>query len=500
MASILRYFNELRQWSVISAADLPAATPPFEGRSSQTGAYAVLNTDKNSIISLGGNSFYVLTFNAASGYDSDFIVIVVNTDAGRAKCISPNGLTSFYLWPLQTIIIYNDANTWQVLGRSRWIWPTGFTFNVDHANGSDVVTVSDGLGTGAGAFATIQNGVNIIMDQVDCVGFAPTIQNAAETFTESVAIREYPLGYLEIFITGSPSTPSNTVWKTSSIALSCRDGGTATVNGFKFVATTTNCGALAPSQFGVIDVANVEFGDFTSGYHIQSTEGGSFNSVGGTYTVSGNFITHWLLQGSTNLFVTSQAISVPNALTFTNWLQIIGPGYFQGNGTTFSGIGSGAGSAGQKYNITLDGIAFTAGAVLPGATAGTADTGGWYDGPTAWKAWTPTVTPAAGAGLTYTVNSASYEQVGKRISFHFDIKITAAGTGSGHMFVTLPVTARSQVQVMFGQEVGLTGKSAFAVIGAALGDFTKVSMSYFDNTDLIATNAQIICSGTYEAA
>lgn len=379
MASVLRYFNELRQWSAISAADLPDLTP-FEGRSSQTGAYVVLNTDKNSIVSLGGNAFYVLTLNAASGYDADFIIVIVNTDAGRAKCISPNGLPSFYLWPLQTIIVYNDANTWQLFGVSRWLWLTGHTFNTDHANGSDSVTVSDGLGTGAGAFATIQNAVNVINNQVDCAGSAPTIQNAAETFTESVNIRGYPLGYLQIFINGSPGTPSNTVWKPPSGAcLSCRDGGTANINGFKFVSTGSNQAALVPSQFGVIDVENVEFGNFTSGYHIQSTEGGSFNSSGGTYVVSGNFITHWFLQGSTNLFVTSQVISVPNALTFTNWLQIQGPGYFQGNGTSFSGTGSGAGSTGQKYNISLNGVALTVGVTLPGASAGATSTGGQYN-------------------------------------------------------------------------------------------------------------------------
>lgn len=348
-------------------------------RLAKSSNYTVANGDKGSTIALGGSTFFVLTINAASGYDANFAVLVLNEDTTRAKTISINGITAFYLWPNQSIIVYNSNNTWQVNGRNRWITSLGVIFNVNHASGSDNVIASDGLGTGAGAFATIQNAVNVIMNQIDCDGNAPTIQNTAETFTETVSIRGVPLGYLQIFITGSPGTPTNTVWQTSGQCLSCRDGGTATLNGFKFVGTGSGQTALAPSQFGDIDVANVEFGTFAGGYHIQSTEGGSFNNVGGTYVVSGNCITHWFIQGISSLFVTTQAISVPNALTFTNWLQIQGPGYFQGNGTTFSGTGSGAGSTGQKYNISLNGVALTSGATLPGASAGGTATGGQYN-------------------------------------------------------------------------------------------------------------------------
>jgi hypothetical protein len=345
-------------------------------RNAKTSAYVVSNTDKGNTIALGGSAFYVLTLNAASGYDANFVIAVVNEDTTRAKCISPNGVSSFYLWPLQTIFIYNDNNTWQIFGRSRWILPTSTTWNVNHASGSDSVTVSDGLGTGTGAFATIQNAWNIIQNQIDCNGLAPTILNvSSETFTESLGMREGLVGALQVFING-PSC----VWQcgANSSCLNARDGAIAELQNFKLVSTGSGSTGIAVSQFGTVDVTGIEFGTFTGGYHIQCFDGGALNYTGGSYVVSGNMITHWWMQGMGHIEGPTGTISIPNVLTFTNFLQIIGPAYFQAAGVNFSGAGSGAGSTGQKYNISLNGVANTGGAIMPGATAGATSTGGQF--------------------------------------------------------------------------------------------------------------------------
>src|SRR5215469_15684863 len=91
-------------------------------RNAQTSNYTVLNTDDGDTIALGGNVFFTLTFNAASGYNADFMVIVLNEDSysgpssGRGKTIALSGGTNFILWPGQSVIILNQNNVWQVFG------------------------------------------------------------------------------------------------------------------------------------------------------------------------------------------------------------------------------------------------------------------------------------------------------------------------------------------------------------------------------------------------
>lgn len=118
-------------------------------RLAKTAAYPVVNADKGVTIALGGTAFYTLTFNAASGYDANFAVMVVNEDSGRGKTIAPNGVDSFILWPGQTCIVYNDNNTWRVLPAwQRWHLPSGnTTVNCDFILGLDT---NDGLAAGAG--------------------------------------------------------------------------------------------------------------------------------------------------------------------------------------------------------------------------------------------------------------------------------------------------------------------------------------------------------------
>jgi hypothetical protein len=346
-------------------------------RLAQTTTYAGATTDDGSIIALGGGAFYAYSLAAASGFPSQYRVLVVNEDSGRAKCISLNGLTSFYLWPLQSILIFNDNGTWQVLGRSRWILPTSVTFNVDHGSGSDLVTASDGLGGGAAAFATIQNAWNVLQNDVDCNGNIPTIQNkSAETFTESVTLRGGMLGAIEVFL----QSASQSLWQcgAASHCLDCRDGAVIEITGFKLASTGSGSIGVACSQLAVVDFASIEFGTFTNGYHQQIFDLGSMNYVGGTYVVSGNMISHWFMQGAGHYNgPQGGTISVPNALTFTSFLQIIGPAYFQ-TAAAFSGTGAGAGSLGKQYALSLNGVANTTSSTLPGATSGTTATGAQY--------------------------------------------------------------------------------------------------------------------------
>jgi hypothetical protein len=151
-------------------------------RLAKTANYTVTNADKGVTLALGGNAFYTVTLNAASGYDANFAITIVNEDAGRGKRISPNGLTSFILWPKQTVRVYNQNSVWQTdpSAPTRWIIPGAVTFLVHPTLGSDT---NDGLGSGSGAFATIQKAVNVAQYDVDCNGSGVVIQLADGTYT-----------------------------------------------------------------------------------------------------------------------------------------------------------------------------------------------------------------------------------------------------------------------------------------------------------------------------
>jgi len=182
-------------------------------------------------------------------------------------------------------------------------------------------TTNDGLGTGSSAFATIQNAANVIKSFMDCQGFQPHIQVAAETFSESVSLDGTPtLGVNNLQILGTSGSPDSTVWQPAAgngaIALNSTDWATVVVNGFKFQANGAYTGQTAlQANRGIVGFENVDFGAFSGGFHIQISEGGSI-SWEGTYEVSGSMAYHLSINGggSANL-VTAGNVSVPNALT-----------------------------------------------------------------------------------------------------------------------------------------------------------------------------------------
>lgn len=349
-------------------------------RLAKTANYTLANADKSSTVALGGSGFFTLTVSAASGYDANFVAMIANEDTGRGKLISINGYSSFILWPDQSFLLFNQNNVWQFNPPGKWKLTASVTFNTNHASGVDAN--NDGLGTGAGAFATINNAKNVIQAQIDANGFVASIQNAAETFSESVTF----LGFAQtgsnspgIPITGSPATPGNTIWQVpigQNNGLVVRDSATVALSGFKLVGLGSGQTGVSVSQGGVVDFQNMEFGLFTGGSHLSATAGGILNYNGGTYVVSGNMSQHIFSSGPSQTFIPGATISVPNALTFSNWYQGQLGASFQIFSTTFTGTGSGAGSTGAKYNLSINASAQLNGTTLPGASAGSTSTGG----------------------------------------------------------------------------------------------------------------------------
>src|SRR5882762_2068272 len=195
---------------------------------SKTNTYTVLNADKASTLMLGGGIFYTVTFNAVGGYDANFAVLVANTDTVRGKRISPNGMTSFILYPGQQCFVYVANGIWNVTPTGRWL-KGGAQFYVDTTNGADT---NDGLAVSVGAFKTINAAVSAIYNNLDCQNSSPVINIAAGTYTEAVNLEGQITGSNVLFITGASS--ASVTWKPVGFCLLCGDNAEAIVSGIKF--------------------------------------------------------------------------------------------------------------------------------------------------------------------------------------------------------------------------------------------------------------------------
>lgn len=59
----------------------------------------------------------------------------------------------------------------------------------------------------------------------------------------------------------------------------------------------------------------------------------------------------------------------------------------------------------------------------------------------AWSTYVPTFSTGTGSGATFTLNTAHYQQIGKKVTVIVDYNCTAVGTGGGAVLIALPVTA-----------------------------------------------------------
>lgn len=332
-------------------------------------------SDKGRTIALGGNSLFTFTV-PGSGFPSPFVVEVINEDSGRGKFISISGYSTFILWPKQHVIVQNQAGVWEFNAPGKWNASGSVQFNVDHANGSD--TTADGLGTGTGAFATNFHAWQVFQTSVNVpAGFSGTIKVADLSFTENppgafLGPSNIGGGGNVIFLVGNES--ALVTWNTSGLTFD--DFSVFSLRGFKFAGTGTGQSAISIPKGGLLVYTNDDFGLFTNGNHIVISEGATavFEN-GGTYTISGNMASHVVNDGGT-WEITGIAISMPNALTFTNFYIGSGSGSNSSLGSvTFTGVGAGAGSTGKQYDVARMASLSLNGVTLPGNVAGTSENG-----------------------------------------------------------------------------------------------------------------------------
>lgn len=252
-------------------------------RNAKTALYTVANTDNGDTIALGGTAFYTLTFNAASGYDANFLVLVVNEDTTRGKTIAPSGLSSFILWPLQSAFVFNDNGTWQVIRQGRWRLAGAVTLNVDPVNGLDT---NDGLATGAGnALLTLNGASNVIQQQFDVAGQSVTVLGTPTgAFTPLNVSGPYVGDTGNVTFVGNPDVTITNATNATPIVISAAGhayangdhvvisgvGGNTAANG-AFKAASCNIGAGTFALTKEVDSSNVAGnGAYTSGGTVAS--------------------------------------------------------------------------------------------------------------------------------------------------------------------------------------------------------------------------------------
>jgi hypothetical protein len=236
-------------------------------------------------------------------------------------------------------------------------------------------TGSDTTGTGTvgNPWATIQHAYNYVVANDDLGGQTVSIQLAAGTYTSGLSVTQPWTGGGSITVTGATSTASSYIVQSS--------GGTCfyittTLPGILIIQNltinTANYG-IFNSGTGQVSFTNIVFGAVTY-YHICTQSPGAIvwgNSA--TYTISGGAWDHIFNSGG--LVNTAGAtVTLTGTPAFSqSYITILGPYYAAMQSSTYSGS-----ATGQRYNIILNGAAYTNGATLPGSINGTVATGGQY--------------------------------------------------------------------------------------------------------------------------
>lgn len=346
-------------------------------RLAKTAAYTVVNGDSGKTIALAGSAFYGLTFSAASGYDSNFSVTVVNNDTGRAKTLIITGGTNVRLYPGQTAVVYNDNNVWKVIHPERWHLTGTVTVNVDPA-GNDA---NDGLATGAGnAFLTLQAAFDEILRNYDQrAQSAITIQLADGTYTAGLHASAKPVGAeggAHLIIQGNAGSITGvTISTTSTDCIAAFIDCTLQVKNMTLI-TTTGGNCINAGLGARIYVDHVRFGA-CAGSHVVAAQLSYIQFVS-EYDILGGAATAHIYATGSSYIEHQGAGGACQFVANVAWGYMILADSSAGVNYTKTVTTNGAVVTGQKYLAQMNGTINTGGATLPGSVAGATSTGGQY--------------------------------------------------------------------------------------------------------------------------
>lgn len=114
-----------------------------------------------------------------------------------------------------------------------------------------------------------------------------------------------------------------------------------------------------------------------------------------------------------------------------------------------------------------------------------------------WTAWSPTITAETGTFTTVSSSNCHYQRIGKTVLWVANITITTAGTASGQLRFTVPVSPLSSHGYLgSGREISATG----TMLQVFYLSPTVAGVTAYNNTTIIANSRTVNLSGSYEAA
>lgn len=342
-----------------------------------TDTYSVVNADIRKTLSCGGNKFYTVSFGTPGVYSSTFAVRVTNTDPARAKFLTIPGLSSFYLWPFQSVVVFLANGVWQVTPSATGIRyrPTGAfgTFFVDPVNGLDT---NDGLAPGlGGAFRTIQRAVDICRVETDGF-FTINLVDGTYQVGSGVFVNGAPTGIDQIAITGNALTPTNVVIQAnvSGTCFDVQDNAILTLTGVHLTIVGNGAGTGVNSRQGAVcDLISVSFAQMIGGVHAQSHTWSSVNFLS-DYTIFGGAAIHVSCAQNAYVNYGSFTVSLVGTPNFNFYLTGSTCGVFDNGGVPMHFVGVGTGT---RYSVARNAVAIIE-ATLPGNVAGTTAAGGIF--------------------------------------------------------------------------------------------------------------------------
>lgn len=365
------------QWAPSSCVTAP-------GILEKTGAYSAVAADCGSTITLGGSAQYALTLTAASGYTATcgFTVINLSTET-RTKTIAPNGLTSFYLYPGQSVVITNQSNVWNVSAvAGRWRLSGTTTFFV-RPDGADT---NDGLANSAGgAFLTPNAAFASVSANVDINSQTMNVQHTCASLPCTITANAQMLGIANTRFTGGIPTYAGDCTTPSNVTLAPASPGLIadiriSLNDYMFV-----CG------FKLAGGANGPIGMYISGGQWVNITGPMIfdnvgvgmqvNSAARVYIDGGLTFSHGMTVGfevSRGGYMEAgqaEVVTLAGTPAFSfAFIQVFLGGNFNLSGITYSGTATGL-SASVTYNGILDSTGASC-AGLPGSGTVSTSNGG----------------------------------------------------------------------------------------------------------------------------
>lgn len=320
--STVNFSSGLKDIVASAPASFLSTVPFVDSPVAMTTGGTVSTAYNQKLIACGGSAFYTVTLSAASNYPTPFWVDIINVDTLRAKRISPNGLTSFRLWPGQCVRVFNYNNAWWATPCRRFAAP-GASIVYLNSGGSDS---NDGMATGtSNAMATMFGAVvTMVSNEWDLRGgVSPcvTFQLADGTYTTGLHMPGQVAnqnGHAGMVFQGNSGTPSNVIIAPASGGcFEFFDHAWCEVQSMKLSPPSGEAAILADSFSTVRGMGGLVFDAVAGGgVHNYARNGGQIIHDGG-YTIAGGAGYHALTIDGGAFFAQAQtaAFSADSAFT-----------------------------------------------------------------------------------------------------------------------------------------------------------------------------------------